>query len=335
MSKLPGLRTDLDWELIKKLYDEDRFSSQRLADIYGVSPTTIVKGLKVMGVYVHNRNFDCAKSIDNERLKYLYEEEEMNSIELAVLCKVSKTTILRRLKEAGANIRHEHADSTYKFSDDELLAVYNECPRSCSEMGEILGVQGRTVERRLKELGYEVLKCDDDEELTRRKRSKNMVESTKWDITLEWVLQFEDIDKLMFLNEKTRQAGRGYQAQSTEQYVEFVEHFYYDEQFNKHYERWKTTGSREDKPSLDHITPRSMGGSDDISNLAFVSWFENRAKNDLDLIGYLEAVEHYYGFEARKKTELRFNIGTDDISMKFCLPNETDVEELLDDSSFF
>ena len=35
------------------------------------------------------------------------------------------------------------------------------------------------------------------------------------------------------------------------------------------------------KPSLDHIVPKSKGGTNDIENLQFLSWFENRCKNDM------------------------------------------------------
>ena len=35
------------------------------------------------------------------------------------------------------------------------------------------------------------------------------------------------------------------------------------------------------KPSLDHIIPKSKGGTDDLDNLQVLTWFENRCKNDM------------------------------------------------------
>jgi 5-methylcytosine-specific restriction endonuclease McrA len=40
------------------------------------------------------------------------------------------------------------------------------------------------------------------------------------------------------------------------------------------YEKYK-------KSSIDHIKPKAKGGTNDLSNLQFLSWFENRCKNDM------------------------------------------------------
>lgn len=302
MSKIVTLPMDL----IRRLYEDDHIALYRLAETYNCSPTTIAKRLKAMGVDVHNRRFDRAKNLNIDEIVHLYVDEGMTTYEIAALCKVNKTSIARRLKKAGVELRSDKSDR--KFSDEELLILYNEKPRSLNELGHILGVQSRTVERRLNSLGIEPPKCDIDDRITKRKRYMNMQHSSKWDIPLEWFLQFDDIDKLMFLNTKTRITGRGYHVESAEQYKEFIEHFYHDQNFNDQYSTWKQTGAREDMPSLDHIDPRTHGGDDSVENLAFVSWFENRAKNDLNLDDYLDCVERYYGSEARRITEKRYGV---------------------------
>ena len=57
---------------------------------------------------------------------------------------------------------------------------------------------------------------------------------------------------------------------------------YNDDQFNRIYESWINSGKEKyKKPSIDHIVPKSKGGTNDIENLQFLSWFENRCKNDM------------------------------------------------------
>ena len=69
---------------------------------------------------------------------------------------------------------------------------------------------------------------------------------------------------------------------STEWYKSYIERFYNDRQFNLIYEAWLDSGKQTyKKPSLDHILPRSKGGTNCIDNLQFLSWFENRCKNDM------------------------------------------------------
>jgi hypothetical protein len=53
-------------------------------------------------------------------------------------------------------------------------------------------------------------------------------------------------------------------------------------QFNLLYDRWNRSGCKPYmKPYIDHITPKSKGGTNALSNLQFLSWFENRCKNDM------------------------------------------------------
>lgn len=123
---------------------------------------------------------------------------------------------------------------------------------------------------------------------TRLSRYKNMRAHLRFDVSLDWLLQFEDIDKLMILN-RVLSKRRNSAGLSMAGYIEFINKFYFDEQFNAIYSKWLEKGKQKYfKPSLDHIVPRSKGGSTKIDNLQFLTWFENRCKNDMSMLEWEE-----------------------------------------------
>lgn len=107
---------------------------------------------------------------------------------------------------------------------------------------------------------------------------KNMRGHLRWDIDLDFLIQFDDIEKLKMLN-LIISRDRVSKHFNTAKYKEFICKFYYDKQFNDIYNDYlfenKATYA---KPSLDHIIPLSRGGSWNLDNLQFLSWVENRAK---------------------------------------------------------
>lgn len=112
---------------------------------------------------------------------------------------------------------------------------------------------------------------------------KNMRGHLKYDISLEWLMQFEDIEKLKFLNCSISN-GREKIGFDTQIYKNFINKFYNDSNFNRIYLKWISGGCKDNylRPSLDHIIPKAKGGSlTDLNNLQFITWFENRAKKDL------------------------------------------------------
>lgn len=112
---------------------------------------------------------------------------------------------------------------------------------------------------------------------------KNMKAHLKYDVSLDWLMSFEDIEKLKLLN-KSISRKRDCIGFNTELYIKFIEKFYYDTQFNLIYSFWLKKQDKYSKPSLDHIIPRSKGGKlNDLNNLQFITWLENRIKNDLDV----------------------------------------------------
>lgn len=110
---------------------------------------------------------------------------------------------------------------------------------------------------------------------------KNMRTHLKYDVTLEWLSKFKDIEKLKYLN-RSLSRKRDCEGFTTEIYIQFIEKFYVDNKFNELYLKWINTKDKWIKPSLDHIVPKAKKGTLLLDNLQFISWLENRAKMDID-----------------------------------------------------
>ena len=106
---------------------------------------------------------------------------------------------------------------------------------------------------------------------------------------LVWLKQFEDIEKLKFLNKAITPRDIRFKV-DTRWYVEYILKFYYDKQFNDIYFKWLSGGKKDNylRPTIDHKNPRAKGGNNDLDNLCFLTWFENRAKNDMLLVVWQE-----------------------------------------------
>lgn len=110
---------------------------------------------------------------------------------------------------------------------------------------------------------------------------KNMKSHLKYNVSLEWLNQFDNIEKLKYLN-RTISRKRDCEGFNTEIYKKFIQKFYYDKKFNNLFDKWIKTNDKWIKPSLDHICPKTKQGSLLLDNLQFLSWLENRAKIDID-----------------------------------------------------
>ena len=117
--------------------------------------------------------------------------------------------------------------------------------------------------------------------MTKEHVLKNMKAHLKYDVSIEWLSKFEDIEKLKYLN-RSLSRKRDCEVFNTEIYIQFIERFYADSKFNELYYKWIETNDKWIKPSLDHIKAKCNGGSLLIDNLQFISWLENRAKIDID-----------------------------------------------------
>lgn len=104
--------------------------------------------------------------------------------------------------------------------------------------------------------------------------------------------KYPDYERLLFLTHflSKRKAHIGYDDSVREP---FLDKFYFDAQFNAIYDAWISSGKNKwYRPTLDHKTSQANGGMWDLSNLQFLTWFENRAKaemNDDEWLAFCES----------------------------------------------
>jgi hypothetical protein len=116
--------------------------------------------------------------------------------------------------------------------------------------------------------------------MSEESKRKNMRAKLKTEIDLS---RYPDFERLKLLTRLTAR-HRAHLGLSDEARRAFLDRFYFDEQFNRVYDAWLASGkSKWFHPSLDHIDPKANGGTFDLSNLRFITWFENRAKADMTL----------------------------------------------------
>ena len=121
------------------------------------------------------------------------------------------------------------------------------------------------------------------------------------------------MEKYLFLHKQlTLISGKTAGTYTLQEYQEDILYFYNDIQFNKVYEFWQNHKKEEKtfydlaKPSLDHIIPKSRGGSNKKENLQFLTVFENLAKRDM-------TQEEWNNFKEKTKTSSQYFI--EDIMM--------------------
>lgn len=171
------------------------------------------------------------------------------------------------------------------MNEKEIVELY-QSGRTMRSIASESGTNHKLISRILKRNGVQTRKPKNLRGLKKfdcdiERNYNNMAKHLRFDVTVEWLMQFSDFSKLKLLNEViTNRDGRW--NVSTEWYKKYIEKFYIDSQFNAIYYTWLVSGkSKYKKPSIDHVTPKAKGGTNDLDNLQFLSWFENRCKNDM------------------------------------------------------
>ena len=196
----------------------------------------------------------------------------------------------------------------YRQLEKQVCASYVEGVDSMRDVAERLGTNHKLVGRMLRRNNIKIVKAPTKpmSDVTKRKignksrgrvawnkgvstaktmpiisRLENMRSHLRWDVTIEWLEKFKDFDRLKFLNRSIARK-RDFGDISTSFYKSFIEKFYYDNRFNCVYDKWVDSNMQKLlRPSLDHMLPKSRGGSGELNNLQFLTWFENLSKRDM------------------------------------------------------
>lgn len=120
------------------------------------------------------------------------------------------------------------------------------------------------------------------------RKEKAFLSSTRKDLTLEKLQPFrKDFEKFLIVHKLLiKNTDRYYTECPLEEYLNAINYFYNDKQFNSIYTFWKNQERMNTyydwaKPSLDHIKPKSKGGTNKLDNLQILTVFENLCKRDM------------------------------------------------------
>ncbi len=193
-----------------------------------------------------------------------------------------------------------------KTIEQKILKTYIPYKNTLREVARIIGTNHHRVKKVLVDNGVKVVKGkrgaftkEHRENISRACRGrktwskgkkmpksslyKNMASHIRFDVSAEWLSKFEDVEKLKFLNACiSDRAGR--YNETTGWYKEYIKKFYTDTQFNQIYSKWLGSNDNYLRPTIDHIDPKANGGSNKLDNLQFLTWFENRTKNDMSQV---------------------------------------------------
>jgi len=196
--------------------------------------------------------------MDVEKIRFLYEKEMWSLRMIAAEFKTNHHLIKRTLLRVGVEISSKGRKKFPPTAEQRKL---------------------RGERRKARHASGEIVIWSKGKKMPKIALYKNMATHLKYDVTIEWLQGFEDIEKLKFLNRVISRHGMHF---DTQRYVAFIERFYFDDQFNRIYQKWLSSDKNKwFMPSIDHIHPKALGGDFDLSNLRFITWFENRTKADM------------------------------------------------------
>jgi len=195
--------------------------------------------------------------------------------------------------------------------ESKILSAYKPYETTLREVARMCGTDHHTVKRVLGRNGVVIVKgrrgpftedhrrkiseatkgragVNKGKKASRTQLIANMAAHIRFDVSQNWLNNFDDVEKLKLLNSCVTRRGDRFNV-NTLWYMEYIEKFYSDYQFNMLYQNWLESGCcKWKRPTVDHIISRAKGGGNEVENLQFLTWLENRAKCDMSQEEWLE-----------------------------------------------
>ena len=309
-------RIDLPRDELFQYYVVEDHTREETAAYFNVKLKTIECNLNRYKIRKTKEKLDWDAKKDE--IIAIYQEQRMSISQLARLYNVHPVTMNEHLTKWG--VKRQILSLEEQYDIDQMVELHINQKVSLAETARICKVSINKVRECL--ASRDLYKKN--EKLARsfpvEERLIRFMRSLSREIPIEFYRQFDDFDRMRLLHRivnNSRGSGNRSYRWSDEEYKQIMITLYDQPPYSQYFYHYIATGNDWDKPSLDHIDPVSKNKESSWSkdNVHIMSVFENQCKSDLDWKEYLEAVEYYYGDEARQITENRYNLNEDKVKI--------------------
>ena len=150
-------RLDIDTELVIDMYVNQGMSIRKIAKIFDVNFQTIANRLKEKNITIKSSAQATReiqeRQVDIEKMVDMYVNQRISSREIGEKLNIHRTTVCDKLKQLGVKIRAKGQARTIEVDIEKMVDMYVNQKMGSPEIGEIMGVSGRTIVSKLKALG--------------------------------------------------------------------------------------------------------------------------------------------------------------------------------------
>ena len=150
-------RLDIDTELIIDMYVNQGMTIKKIGEIFDVSYHPIKDRLKEKNITIkpsHQASREILeKQVDIEKMVDMYVNQKMNLAEIGEKLNICRMTVCNKLKQLGVKMRTKGESRIIELDIVKLEDMYVNQKMSTRQIGEIMGVNRKTILVKLEILG--------------------------------------------------------------------------------------------------------------------------------------------------------------------------------------